>query len=1026
MKLFLKILAGIAILFIVALIGLNLYLTDERLRGLVVPPMNEALGREVQLDRISFTFFRTFPRFGLQMQGFELPGIDSEEPVVSFDRLTVAVKLPPLLRDEIDITRLDVENPEIRYRVYADSTTNIDFLLTEEEETPAEEEMAFRIQVPSLQIHGGSLDYRDETSNLSASLSGLDAQIGFVFADLIETELDAQLESLSVYSDGSALVENLPLQLQQTSTLNLTDEELSLQESRLSIRGFTLNLDGAVRGWSRDEPIIDLQFRSSSEDFGELLGLVPEEYEEMLQGIESGGSLQLEGFVRGALSEETLPEFEVIARIEEGWLRNPDLEEPIEQIHLSLEARNSSVALHEFRATASGNRIEASGRVDQPFEEDAPFSFQLSGDLDLATISQFYPIEEFGVEQLAGTLTTQAEGEGRLDQIEAVQFSGIFNLSDGLLKYADVEQPIEQVEAVINASQDRVDIQSASLRAAGNQFSASGSVLEPLADLPTFDIDANLSFDLGTIRNFYPIDEDTLMLRGQLTASASLRGQADQLEQALQESRIELRDGYISHSLTTYPLEDITFSGGAGNRMITIEEARFRTGENRFSMSGQIRDYLEDSPVFDLQLEGEGVLADVTNYYSLEPWINELTGQARMNLRATGPAGDPTAIALDGTMELESVTASGDSLFLPVSNLGGRLQITPDRMNLEQFSMNYGRSDIGLQGELENYLGLMEEHETEQTMPSISGSYHSRLLDMDEMIDWDAETEEEPILIELPQMTGAVSAQIDSLIIFESVITNIEGEGTLGPDQLTITEATADLFEGSAAGQLAWNVPRPDRTDIKFVGELNELQVESFFREFAIFGENSRFEEYLTGAFSAEVDYFSELDEYISPDITTTEASGSFGMTRARLRGHPVQEQLAQWLGADELRSMALDEWTALFTIQDSVLELEDFRLTSEEIGIELEGTQHLVTDEIDFTADLFLPSRFRSGLSSVLSSQVVDALSRDDGIIVIPIRISGTMESPRITPRETVIEDLLQDTIRDRGGDLIRGLFGR
>jgi len=1023
MKLFLKIAGGIAALFLLVLFGLNLYLTDERLREMILPPVNEALERDVQLNRISFTFFRTFPRFGLLLEGFELPGDSQEEPVLQFERLTISVKLFPLMRNRFDISRLDIDRPRIHYRVYADSTSNIDFLLSDDE-PEADAEMPFEIRVPSLRILDGSVFYRDDTTEMTAALEGLDARFGFRFADLIETDLDAQLTSLTIQSGGDDLVRRLPIRLQQTSSLNMEQEHFSIQESRLSIRGFTLNLEGSFEGWSREAPELDLQFRSSSEDFGELLGLVPEQYEEMLQGIHSGGSLQLRGSVQGELREGEIPAFEVIARIEDGWLQNPDLDEPIEQIFLSLEANNERFVLEEFRATAAGNRLEASGRLDRPFDEDAPFTFQLKGDLDLGTVSRFYPIGEFGIEELAGILATRAEGEGQLDQIEEVRFSGSFHLRNGRLKYADVDQAIDQIEAEIDATQDLVEIRTASLQAASNHFSVNGSIQNPMAEQPSFDLDAELSFDLGTIQNFYPIDEDTLMLRGQLNATATLRGQADQIERALQQSRIELRNGTISHTFTKYPIEDITFTGGADSRRITIEDARFRTGENQFSLSGSVTDFLEDDPSFDLQINGAGVLGDLAAYYSLEPWIHELTGTARMDLRARGPAGDPTAIILNGAMELRNVTAQGDSLFLPVTDLRGDLRISPDRMNLQEFSMRYGRSDFALQGELLNYLGFLKEHTSEQTMPSMSGTYQSRLLDMDEMIDWDSEVEEEPILIELPQMTGRVEARIDSLIIFESVITNIRGQGSLGPDRMVIDSATAEMFDGTATGRMVWNVPRPDRTNIRFVGGLNEVQVQAFFREFPIFGQNSRFEQYLSGTFSADVDYLTELDEYIDPDITTTEASGTFGMSRARLRGHPAQEQLARWLGADELRSMALDEWNARFRIQDSVLELQDFRLTSEGIGIELDGTQNLVTDEIDFTAQFSLPSRFRSGLSSVLSSQVVDALSREDGIIVVPVRITGTMENPRFTPRQTVIEDLLRDTIRDTGRDLLRGLF--
>ncbi len=271
-------------------------------------------------------------------------------------------------------------------------------------------------------------------------------------------------------------------------------------------------------------------------------------------------------------------------------------------------------------------------------------------------------------------------------------------------------------------------------------------------------------------------------------------------------------------------------------------------------------------------------------------------------------------------------------------------------------------------------------------------------------------------------MTSTVTARIDTLMLFGVPIINISGNGRTTHEQIVIEEATAEMFEGAAGGRMVWNVPQPDVTNLRFTGDLNDLQVNAFFSEFPVLGENSRFEQFVTGGFSANVDYYTELDEFIDPDITTTTAEGSFGMSRARLQNHPLQVRLAGWLGADELRNLALDEWEASFTIDESVLTLNDFRLTSENIGIELDGTQHLITDEIDFTAQLLLPSRFRNGIASVITGRAVDAMTRDDGIIIVPIRITGTMENPQISPRQTIIEDLLRDT----GRDVLRGLFDR
>ena len=189
------------------------------------------------------------------------------------------------------------------------------------------------------------------------------------------------------------------------------------------------------------------------------------------------------------------------------------------------------------------------------------FSIAFDGDVNLATVSQFYPIEELGVQDLSGLLAADMTANGRIDLPEDATFSGSFILTDGALQYVDVPRPIEQINARIQASQDRIQIEESGFRAASNRFSMNGSVENPLdEEQRNVDLSATLNFDLATIKEFYPVDEDTLELRGQFDANVVLRGQADpdQIERLLQRSTFELRNGYIDHRSVGKPLEDIT------------------------------------------------------------------------------------------------------------------------------------------------------------------------------------------------------------------------------------------------------------------------------------------------------------------------------------------------------------------------------------------------------------------------------------------------------------------------------------
>lgn len=1010
-------------MMIAILIILNLYFTDERLRSMILPQVQETAGSEVEIDEMSITFFRTFPRFGLDMEGLRIPD-PTGEPVASFESILLSVELFPLLKNEVNISRLSLTKPEIFYTVYPDSTTNIDFLLEEDDDT---DPSTINLNIPRIIISDGTIFYNDITTLTNVHMTGLDTELSLYYSDVIETNMDASLASLNVDMDGVSYITDLPLSLNQTSTLDLENERLTFTEGIFSIRGLSLNLLGTVSSWSGNEPHLSLQFQSSSDNFGELLSLAPPSFDEQLNNMVTRGSLQLEGSVEGVYNENVYPRIDLTIAVADGYLKNPDLPEAIEDIHFEILFNNDLASIQNLNARAGINSITGSGEIVNPLEENATFSLDIDGDMNLNTVSNFYSISDLGIDELAGLLNFNANAAGQLSIPEEATFSGLFNLTDGRLKYSDVPNTIENINFRLNANQDQIQIAESGFTAADNKFTLAGSILKPLdEDSRTVDLRSNVQFDLATIKEFYPIDEDTLAMRGLLTADIVLRGtpDPDQIESLLQQSTFDLTDGYFYHSIVNNPLEDIQFKAQASGRRLAISESRFTSGENQLVISGSVENYLSDNPVVDLTFDGNALLSSISSYYKLEPWIQELTGQAVMNLNTKGPINEIHRLALTGALEVSEVTALGDSIPLPVTNLNGTMSATPNVMTLEQFSMNFGESDINLQGNLQNYMSFLEENPSGSSIPTVTGSYNSNLLNMDEMIDWEDESED-PFPIELPNLTADVDARIDRMVILGLSIVDLTGKGRLTPEQIEINEAQATLFDGTATGNMVWNVPDPLQTSITFNGQLTGLTAETFFRETGFLGENSTIHQYMNGEFNAELSYFTQLAPSLSPDITTAESNGSFGMDKANLNGHPIQVQIAQYLKISELESLVLDEWTANYTIQNSVMTLSDFKLTSGNLGFELNGTLNMVSDQIDYNVTLLLPESFKGGISSVISGRAADALQLEDGRMAIPLRITGTTASPQVLPNTEVIEKVIEDRIRDGAGDILRRLFG-
>lgn len=1027
MKIFLWIVGVIAGIFIIALIALNVYLTDERLQNMIMPQLEETTGREITVDNMSFSFFRTFPNFGLVADRILIPD-DQGGMLATLEQMVLAVNLIPYFTgNELRITRLDLEQPELMYIIYEDGSSNMDELLTHMEtaEEPDEEE-AVDFNLQHMFINNARLSYDDQMTGNRVTLSGLDAQTALRFAERLETSITMDIRSVSFVQQGEEMVSGLAISFETAAGIDFDAETFTIDSGNLNLAGLALTLSGTISGWSADETMADLIFASESDDFAALLDLIPETYHDQIAGVQTSGSLSIVGNITGHFGNGTIPAFQFVFTVEDGYLKYPDVEDAIEQITLNIEASNDVFHIQRFGALAGTNQISAFGEIRQPLEDIARFALNMELDVDLSTVRDFYPLEDEDIE-LSGMLNMKSVAEGLLQDPENATFDAEITLAEGYVKMADVEEPVHDINIAMSVSQSRALIQSFSARAAGNLLDVNGTIQNPLDEgQASFDLFANLELDLETIKNFYPIDEDTLILRGQLTASGTARGQVSEAVNSDTDFQIKLANGYIHHRDLAHPIEDLEFESTVNTNFLDITRASLRTGNNSLSTSGRINNYMNDNPVVDLSVEGEFDLAEAGDYYDLEEYQLDMYGNMFANLQISGPLNYPEDIVLIGNVNLSNLSITGGELPQPITDLNATMNFSENQAGLENFIMHMGESDFRLDAVLNNYMALMQE--AGQVEPAVlTGTYHSNKLNLDEL--YDADAPDEPFPVELPNMVTRLTASVDTIIFMGMTATNINGRAESDPSSITMTEGSMDMFEGSISGSFVWNIPDPEHTNISFQGSLHNLRAEAFFEEYQL-GGRIRLHEFARGNFSAETDYYTELDVYLNPIIPSTLASGSFGMDEAELHNHPVQTALSSLLSVEELRDLSLDEWTASYTIDESLLSLDNMNITSRNIGLTMAGTHNLESDALDFSAQITLPERFSGPIAGLITRQGVEALSNDNGLLVIPVHIGGTSENPQPSLDEGRIEDLLSEYLRsrveDEGRDAVRGILNR
>ena len=109
----LKIVGGLLVLVVLVVVGLNIfiksYLTNERVKTMVIPPAEKALGRTVTIGEIEVSLFS-----GITINNFAIKEKDGKTNFVHSRAFKISYDLMPLLHKKLEVNEIILDSPSIR------------------------------------------------------------------------------------------------------------------------------------------------------------------------------------------------------------------------------------------------------------------------------------------------------------------------------------------------------------------------------------------------------------------------------------------------------------------------------------------------------------------------------------------------------------------------------------------------------------------------------------------------------------------------------------------------------------------------------------------------------------------------------------------------------------------------------------------------------------------------------------------------------------------------------------------------
>ena len=297
----------------------------------VVDSINEQLTTGLRVQDFDLSLLRHFPNASIVLKGVVVED-PSRAPLLEATAMSFRLGLLDLFSSRVSLKSVLINDGALNIAIDRAGNANYDiFQPAETTEEPAAES-SLVINLADARLENIQLRYRDAGTEQAAQLLVEVARFrgNFGAAEYI-LESAADLEVAFVDVAGTRYLTGRPLNYRlsarvdnATATYYIEEALLQLQELQATIQGEFQLREGAT--------YYDLELSSNEGNLASVLALVPEQYSRNLADVESSGTIQLDGQVKGRYSARENPRIDLQVDFRDGELSYPKMDGEIDDL----------------------------------------------------------------------------------------------------------------------------------------------------------------------------------------------------------------------------------------------------------------------------------------------------------------------------------------------------------------------------------------------------------------------------------------------------------------------------------------------------------------------------------------------------------------------------------------------------------------------------------------------------------------------------------------------------------------------
>jgi len=551
--------------------------------------------------------------------------------------------------------------------------------------------------------------------------------------------------------------------------------------------------------------------------------------------------------------------------------------------------------------------------------------------------------------------------------------------------------------------------------------------------MPEDDIDVDITFAaektdfknlLSLIPAIYMQDFESVQTRGNLTLNGHLKGTLNDYQTPSANLNMIVDNAMFKYPDLPKSMEKINIAAKIYYDGVVFDRTTVDVSKFNFEMAGNpfAAEFQVKTPESDMQIvakfKGKIDLNSLADVIPLDDMT--LKGMLECDLALAGRLSTLENeqfedFQAEGMLILSDFDYESTDFPQGVKITSTQLNFTPKKVDLVNFDAIIGRTDIAMNGTLENFIPFVFKDETVRGTLNLK----SNTVDLNEFMDEDeAETEEDTLsVIEVPKnIDFVVNANIGTVLFDKLIINNAVGEMFVKDGKIEMKNVAMKMLGGNMLLNGEYNTQDMKTPFVDFAIDVTLFDITSSLSSFSMLQSMFPEPENYVGKVSTKLNFHTVLDQNFDPVLSSVFSKGTLHTYNLELRNSKLFGTLADFLKDDKWRTPSPNNLFIRYEIADGRLSVEPIKMNIAHSKIEIEGDQGL---------DMSLNYKVNAAMPiSAIGPGANDLLSKIPGVstlkeIKLTGFLGGTVTKPEIRFSIADMAGAVTDALREQADAL-------